>query len=107
MEETAQKIRVVITARRVRIDPEERRLRYVRRLEELIAQLDQVIANPRTSQKLRLRAMDILIRAINSCYGIVSDIEVEALEDELEAAKEEDKGEARDLGYEIGEEAPR
>lgn len=105
MAEKAAKIRVTITARRVRIDPEEKRSKYIGRLEELIAQLDAIIANSRTSQKLRLRAMDILRKTIDTCYGIVSDIEVEQLERELEEAKEEDKGEARDLGYEI-EEAP-
>ena len=94
------KIRVFITARRVRIDPEAKRAQYIARLEQLIQQLDRVIANPKTSAKNRLRAMDILIRAITSCYGIVSDVEVEILEKETEEVKTEGEGE-KDLGYEI------
>jgi len=94
------KIRFRITARRVRIDPEEKRSQYIARLEQLIAQLDRIIANPKTSAKNRLRAMDILIRAITSCYGIVSDVEVEILEKETEEVKTEGEGE-KDLGYEI------
>lgn len=108
MEKKAAKIRVKITARRIRIDPEERRSRYILRLEALIEELDGIIANSRVSRKLRLRAMEILIKAINTCYGIVSDVEVEALERELEEAKEEEEaalqGEgAKELGYEIEE----
>ena len=94
------KIRFRITARRVRIDPEEKRSQYIARLEQLIAQLDRIIANPKTSAKNRLRAMDILIRAITSCYGIVSDVEVEILEKETEEVKTEGEGE-KDLGYDI------
>lgn len=108
VEKKAAKIRVKITARRIRIDPEERRSRYILRLEALIEELDGIIANSRVSRKLRLRAMEILIKAINTCYGIVSDVEVEALERELEEAKEEEEaalqGEgAKELGYEIEE----
>ena len=103
----AAKIRVTITARRIRIDPEESRSRYIKRLEHLIEQLDEVIANKKSSQKLKLRAMDILIRAVKACYGIVSDIEVERLEGEFEEAQEEEKreGQGTDLGYDI-EESP-
>jgi len=102
--EKAAKVRVTITARRVRIDPEERRSKYIKRLEQLIEQLDAIISSSRTSQKLRLRAIDILRKTIDTCYGIVSDIEVEQLERELEEAKEEEGGD-RELGYEVEEEA--
>jgi len=96
------KIRVRITARRVRIDPEAKRAQYIARLEELIAQLDGIIANPKTSAKNRLRAMDILIRAITRCYGIVSDVEVEELEAQVEELKEgEEEQKEKDLGYDI------
>ena len=104
MAEKAAKVRVTITARRVRIDPEERRSKYIKRLEQLIEQLDAIISSSRTSQKLRLRAIDILRKTIDTCYGIVSDIEVEQLERELEEAKEEEGGD-RELGYEVEEEA--
>jgi len=95
------KIRVFITARRVRIDPEEKRTQYIARLERLIADLDRIIAKPKTSAKNRLRAMDILIRAVTSCYGIVRDAEVEQLERETEEVKTESEGKEKDLGYDI------
>jgi len=99
--ERETKIRVFITARRVRIDPEEKRTQYIARLERLIADLDRIIANPKTSAKNRLRAMDILIRAVTSCYGIVRDAEVEQLERETEEVKTESEGKEKDLGYDI------
>jgi len=94
VEETAAgptRVRFTITARRVRIDPAEKRAEYIGRLERLIEQLDGMISSPRVPRKLKLRAMEVLIRTIGTCYGIVSDIEVEDLEDELTRLKEENR----------------
>lgn len=101
----AAKVRFTITARRVRIDPEEKRQQYIERLEGLVTQLDTLINSPRVARKHKLRAMEVLIKTINTCYGIVSDIEVEYLENELKELKREDQGteEAKTLGYEIQE----
>jgi len=107
-EEAEACIRFKVTARRVRIDPEEKRRRYIDRLERLIEQLDGMISSPRVPRKLKLRAMEVLIKTIGTCYGIVSDVEVEMLEDELKELKEEDRraeaetGEAA-IGYTIDE----
>ena len=98
------RVRFFITARRVRIDPAEKRAEYIDRLERLVEQLDGMISSRGVRQKVRLRAMDVLIRTIGTCYGIVSDIEVEELEVELETLKEENRRvkEARgELGYEV------
>jgi len=98
------RVRFFITARRVRIDPVEKRAEYIDRLERLVEQLDGMISSRGVRQKVRLRAMDVLIRTIGTCYGIVSDIEVEELEVELETLKEENRRvkEARgELGYEV------
>lgn len=111
VEETAAgpaRVRFFITARRVRIDPAEKRAEYIDRLERLIEQLDGMISSRGVRQKLKLRAMEVLIRTISTCYGIVSDIEVEELEDELTRLKEENRRgeeEAGDqaLGYAIEE----
>ena len=77
-------------------------------LHNLIEQLDKLISSPRVPRKLKLRAMEVLIKTIGTCYGIVSDVEVEMLEDELKGLKEEDRraeaetGEAA-IGYTIEE----
>jgi len=111
VEETATRptrVRFFITARRVRIDPAEKRAEHIDRLERLIEQLDGMISSRGVRQKVKLRAMEVLIRTISTCYGIVSDIEVEELEDELTRLKEENRRgeeEAGDqaLGYTIEE----
>jgi hypothetical protein len=98
------RVRFFITARRVRIDPAERRVEYVRRLERLVEELDGVISGRGVDERVRLRAMGVLIRTISTCYGIVSDIELEGLEDELARLKEEDRrAEEEALGYTIEE----
>jgi len=111
VEETATeptRVRFTITARRVRIDPAEKRAEYIGRLERLIEQLDGMISSRGVKRKMKLRAMEVLIRTIGTCYGIVSDIEVEELEDELTRLKEENRRgeeEAGDqaLGYTVEE----
>ena len=98
------RVRFFITARRVRIDPVEKRAEYIGRLERLVEQLDGMISGRGVERKVKLRAMEVLIRTISTCYGIVSDVEVEGLEGELTRLKDEDRrgGEARgELGYEI------
>lgn len=107
MEETAAgpaRVRFTITARRVRIDPVEKRAEYIDRLERLVEQLDGMISSRGVKRKLKLSAMEVLIRTIGTCYGIVSDVEVEGLEGELTRLKDEDrrvKGARGELGYEI------
>ena len=107
MEEAAAgpaRVRFTITARRVRIDPAEKRAEYIGRLERLVEQLDGMISGRGVKGKVKLRAMEVLIRTIGTCYGIVSDVEVEELEVELETLKEENRRvkEARgELGYEV------
>jgi len=98
------RVRFFITARRVRIDPAEKRAEYIGRLERLVEQLDGMISGRGVKGKVKLRAMEVLIRTIGTCYGIVSDVEVEELEVELETLKEENRRvkEARgELGYEV------
>lgn len=107
MEEAAAgpaRIRFTITARRVRIDPAEKRAEYIGRLERLVEQLDGMISGRGVKGKVKLRAMEVLIRTIGTCYGIVSDVEVEGLEGELTRLKDEGRrGEETrgELGYEI------
>jgi hypothetical protein len=93
------KIRFTLTARRVRIDPEKKRWGYIERLETLVEQLDSMINNPRMPRKLKLRSMEVLIKTVNACYGIVSDIEVETLEDEVQRLKDQGTDEKDALGY--------
>jgi hypothetical protein len=51
--------------------------------------------------------MNVLIQAIRTCHGIVRDIEVQGLENELEKLKEANQSESnRELGYGIEEDPP-
>ena len=42
----AQRVRLSITARRVRIDPHKKRRSYIRRLKWLMVECDRIIADP-------------------------------------------------------------
>ena len=90
------------TPRRLRIDPEEKRLEYLDRLEALLQQLSQMVNSKETPMKHKLKAMDILIKTIKNCCIIITDIEIEELEDELQTIEEETT-KTKDLGYTIQE----
>ncbi len=106
--EAPQPVRFFITARRVRIDPARKRENYLRRLEDLIEGLDRIVSDPEGVEQVQLKAMDIMIRAVRMCYHIVRDVDVEMLEDELEALEKENKrgregAGNQELGYQIEE----
>jgi len=82
-----EKVRLAITARRVHIDPESKRREYIQRLERLMEQLDEMMADPGSVREIQLKAMGILIKAISACYAMVRDIDVENLEREVEEIK--------------------
>jgi len=84
---TTQRVRLSITARRVRIDPVERRRRYIGRLERLMQECDGIISDPEGYEEIQVKAMAILIRAVVVCYGLVTDEQVEELEEEFAALK--------------------
>lgn len=107
---SAQGVGLWVTVRRVRIDPEERRIRYLRRLELLVGELDGIIADPEGFRRIQLDAMNVLIRAVRLCYRIVREVDVERLELELAEIKERNRrakegGGEQDLGYEVEEES--
>ena len=92
------------TRARIRIDTEERRVLYLGRLEGLMEELDEIIADPVGFERIQLDAMKVLIRAVRMCYSIVRDVDVKLLEDELEGLKEDNRraaGARGELGYEI------
>ncbi len=91
------------TPRKVRINPEEKRLKYLDRLDALIQHLHQIVTSKETPMKHQLKAMDILIKTIKSCCIIITDIEIEELEDELQTIEEETTKTKKDLGYTIQE----
>ena len=82
-----QRVRLSITARRVRIDPRKKRAEYIWRLERLMRECDRIIADPEGYEELQVKSMAILIRSIVVCYDLVTDQQVEALEEEFEALK--------------------
>ena len=53
--------------------------------------------------KHKLKAMDIQIKTIINCNKIITDIEIEELEDELQKIEEETTKTKKDLGYTIQE----
>ncbi|MCW3990273.1 MAG: hypothetical protein NWE88_09385 [Candidatus Bathyarchaeota archaeon] len=86
----------------MRIDPSGKRAEYIVRMEELMAGLDAIIADPSGFEDIQVRAMNSLVSAVRMCYRMVVDVDVERLEVELERLKEENRraAEARgELGY--------
>jgi hypothetical protein len=53
----------------------------------MIRVLDEMNSNPDMIEPLRLKVMDVTIRAFKMCYSMVRDVDVEMLEDELERIK--------------------
>jgi len=86
-EEKTRRIWLGITLRRVRIDPRKKRVSYIRRLEKIMKECDKIISDPTGWEDIQLRAMAILMRAIQICYDLVTDEQVEALEEEFERIK--------------------
>lgn len=82
-----QRIRLSITLRRVRIDPREKRREYIERLERLMEECDRIISDPQGWEDIQVQAMGILIRAIRVCYDLVTDEQVDQLEEEFEKLK--------------------
>ena len=76
-----------ITVRRVRINPEKKRVDYLVRLERMMNELNDMLSNPDTIRSAKLRGMDVMIRTVKACYSIVRDIDVEEIEDAVEKIK--------------------
>jgi hypothetical protein len=100
------KVRLWITTRRVRIDPEAKRRDYIRRLDRLWRQLDRIIADPLAEEANRIKAMNTLIRCLYIVYGMVEAVEVEDLEAEVEEAEGEEGQPKEALGYRLPEPPP-
>ena len=64
---------------------------------------DTVMTNPNGFEEMQLKAMGTLIKAVGVCYRLVTDMEVEELEQEIKGIKRAEEtltGEQR-LGYTI------
>jgi hypothetical protein len=48
---------------------------------------DRIISDPEGYEELQVKAMAILIRSIMVCYELVTDEQVDSLEEEFEALK--------------------
>jgi len=95
------KVRLWVTARRVRINPEAKRRSYITRLEGLWRQLDAMIVDPLADEATKIRAMNTLIRCLYIVYGMVEAVEVEDLEAEVEEAEGEEGQPKEALGYRL------
>ncbi len=87
---STDRVRFSLSTRRARIDPSKKRARFVRRLEKIMRQCDRIVENPEGAEEIQVKAMGMLIRAIQVCYVIVIDIEVEELEREVEEIQREE-----------------
>jgi len=86
------------TSRRTRIDPHQKRRTYIDRLEQLWAQLDTIITDPETDQRIRIKAMNTLMRCLQIAYGMVEAIEIEQIEKDIRKL-EEQVAQEEHLGY--------
>jgi hypothetical protein len=77
-----QRVRLSITARRVRIEPDKKRRSYIRRLEGVMKECDRIVADSEAPEDVKVKALAVLIRAVKVCYDIVTDVEVEMIEAE-------------------------
>jgi len=69
-----------------------------------MTQCDALIADPAGYEKLQVQAMETLIRSIKVCYGLILDVEVEMLEQEVKELKRREtelKAAGGGLGYTI------
>jgi hypothetical protein len=71
-----------------RIEPEDQRIQYVELLNMMINQLEKIINSKRKNTIHKLLAMQILTKLIQTSYAIVRDVDIEVLEREIEAIKE-------------------
>jgi len=71
---------------------------------------DEIISDPEGFEEIQVKAMAIMIRAIDLCYGIIRDVDIEELKHELRKLEEEnrrakERAGAEDLGYEVEEDS--
>jgi len=45
---------------------------------------DAIVADPETPEDVKVKALAVLIRAVKVCYEIVTDVEVEQIEEKAE-----------------------
>lgn len=84
------------------VHPREKRQEYIDRLENLFEQLDNIQQNENIPTKTKLRAMDTLNRTIKTCYVMITDIEIEELEEEFKRLENLSDPDPEEL-YEIEE----
>ncbi len=99
------KVWVGLSCRRVRVELAERREEYIGRLEDVMRFCDRVASDPSGVENLQLRALDVMIRAVRVCYGMVGDLEVTLLEGEVEELKRREAELEGGPGYRLPEAA--
>jgi hypothetical protein len=53
----------------------------------MMKDLNNLISRPSTIKTNRLKAMDVMIKALRSCYTIVRDVDVEVIQNDIEEIK--------------------
>lgn len=77
-----------VTLRRITIRPDEKRAEYIGKLDEMIKRLESIIDSEYAEEKMRLRAVDTLTRVIKAAYTMVKDMELEAIDRQLDEMEE-------------------
>jgi len=54
------------------------------RLERVMKTCDAMVADTETPEAVKVKALAVLIRAVKVCYEIVTDVEVEQIEEQAE-----------------------
>jgi hypothetical protein len=53
----------------------------------MIRELNELLCNSGTIKSTRLKAMDVMIKALRCCYSIVRDVDVEVIQNDIEELK--------------------
>lgn len=85
-------IKFRIYPRKFKITPEEKREELIKTLDNMIKRLIKLINSPKTTTKLRLRAMTVLNDLIKTSYTMIRDVEIEQLEREIKKIEREAEG---------------
>ena len=96
---------VGFSCRRARVDPGRKREELIGRLEAVMEVCDRVADEPGGFEEVQLRALDIIVRAVRACYGMVADVEVDGLEGQVEELKAREAELRGGPGYSVEEPA--
>jgi len=101
VKERGRGLELRLRPRRTVIKPREKRHDYISRLDKAIETLEEILNSEETDEKTRIQAANALARLISTSYGMVQDIDLENIEEEVEKLKKrlDEREKERGLGY--------